>query len=388
MWERGARGVRGSSAEALRLALRLAARGRYRTSPNPMVGAVLVQGDEIVGRGWHRQVGGPHAEVEALRAAGDRARGATLFVTLEPCVHYGRTPPCTDAIVAAGVARVVACHRDPDPRVSGRGFAVLQEAGIDVQVGELAREAVRLNLRFMVAAVLKRPEVTLKWAMSLDGRIATASGESQWISSPAGRRWGLALREEHDATLAGSGTVLADDARLDRRLGLAAGPGLRVILDRRLRLAPEARLFTAPGPVLIYTGPDAAAEKAERRRALEERGAEVAVLPASPSSTELETMLADLYARGARSVLVEGGGEVHGSFVTSGFYDRVAIDCAPLLIGGREAPGPLGGAGFAALAGAARLDGLTARRVREGGDLILTGYRKGCLPDLYTSVGA
>ena len=356
-----------------------------------MVGAVVVQGDEIVGRGWHRQVGGPHAEVEALRAAGDRARGATLYVTLEPCVHHGRTPPCTDAIVAAGIARVVACHRDPDPRVSGRGFALLEKAGIQVQVGELAREAVRLNLRFLVAATYQRPEVTLKWAMSLDGRIATANGESQWISSPAGRRWGLALREEHDATLAGSGTVLADDARLDRRLGLAAGPGLRVILDRRLRVAPEARLFTALGPVLIYTGSSAAAEKAERRRALEERGAQVAVLPAggpSASNIELETMLADLYARGVRSVLVEGGSELHGSFVTTGCYDRVAIDCAPLLIGGREAPGPLGGAGFAALAAAARLDGLTARKVRGGGDLILTGYRTGCLPDLYTSVGA
>jgi len=343
-----------------------------------MVGAVVVQGDEIVGSGWHRQVGGPHAEVEALRAAGGRARGATLYVTLEPCAHHGRTPPCTDAIVAAGIARVVACHRDPDPRVSGRGFALLTEAGIDVEVGELAREAVRLNLRFLVAAVFQRPEVTLKWAMSLDGRIATASGESQWISSPAGRRWGLALREEHDATLAGSGTVLADDPRLDRRLGLAAGPGLRVILDRRLRVAPEARLFTAPGPVLIY----AQREDIAARRALAEKGAIVVALPA----VEPPAVLADLYARGVRSVLVEGGSEVHGSFLTSCCFDQVAIDCAPRLIGGREAPGPLGGAGFAALADAARLDGLTARRL--GGDLILRGYRSGCLPDLYTSVGA
>jgi diaminohydroxyphosphoribosylaminopyrimidine deaminase / 5-amino-6-(5-phosphoribosylamino)uracil reductase len=346
-----------------------------------------VQGDEVAGSGWHRRVGGPHAEVEALRAAGERARGATLYVTLEPCAHHGRTPPCADAVIAAGVARVVACHRDPDPRVSGRGFERLRAAGIEVEVGEGAREAVRLNWRFLVAATLRRPAVTLKWAMSLDGRIATAAGQSQWISSPAGRRWALALREEHDATLVGSGTVLADDPRLDRRLGLAAGPGLRVVLDRRLRVPPTARLFTvseAAGPVLIYAQSDDAAA----RRALEERGATVAVLPL----VEPATVLADLYERGVRSVLVEGGSEVHGSFLTSSCYDRVAIDCAPLLIGGRDAPGPLGGPGFQALADAARLDELTARRLggleQSGGDLILTGYRHGCLPDLFKSVGA
>jgi diaminohydroxyphosphoribosylaminopyrimidine deaminase/5-amino-6-(5-phosphoribosylamino)uracil reductase len=372
------------SLEALRLALRLAARGRYRTSPNPRVGAVLVQGDEIVGRGWHRQVGGPHAEVEALRDAGERACGATLYVTLEPCSHHGRTPPCADAVIAAGIAKVVACHRDPDPRVSGRGFERLRAAGIEVEVGLLAQEAVRLNWRFLTAATLGRPAVTLKWAMSLDGRIATATGQSQWISSPAGRRWALALREENDAVLAGIGTVLADDPRLDRRLGLAAGPGTRVILDRRLRISPAARLFTVPGATLIY----AEREDLAARRALEEKGAIVIVLP----SVEPPAVLADLHARGIRSVLVEGGSAVHGSFLTSGCFDQVAVDCAPLLIGGQGAPGPLGGAGFQALADAARLDELTARRVgrskSKSGDLILTGYRNGCLPDLFKSVGA
>jgi diaminohydroxyphosphoribosylaminopyrimidine deaminase/5-amino-6-(5-phosphoribosylamino)uracil reductase len=356
-----------------------------------MVGAVLMQGDEFAGRGWHRRVGGPHAEVEALRAAGERARGATLYVTLEPCAHHGRTPPCADAVIAAGVAKVVACHRDPDPRVSGRGFERLRAAGIEVEVGEMAEEAVRLNWRFLVAATLRRPAVTLKWAMSLDGRIATAARQSQWISSPAGRRWALALREEHDATLVGSGTVLADDPRLDRRLGLAAGPGLRVVLDRRLRVPPEARLFSVPGPVLIYAQSADEADE-EPRRALEEKGATVVLLPSVEPARDIETMLADLYDRGVRSVLVEGGSEVHGSFLTSGCYDRVAIDCAPLLIGGRDAPGPLGGPGFQALADAARLDELTARRLggpgRPGGDLILTGYRQGCLPDLFKSVGA
>jgi diaminohydroxyphosphoribosylaminopyrimidine deaminase/5-amino-6-(5-phosphoribosylamino)uracil reductase len=343
-----------------------------------MVGALIVrppeEGGEVVGSGWHRQVGGPHAEVEALREAGDRARGATLYVTLEPCSHFGRTPPCVDAVLAAGITRVVACHGDPDPRVSGRGFAKLREAGVEVEVGVLAQEAVRLNFRFLIAATQRRPAVTLKWAMSLDGRIATATGQSQWISSPEGRKWGLALREEHDAILVGSGTVLADDPRLDRRLGLAAGPNVRVVMDRRLRTPPEARLFQVPGPVLIYAQADVLVDHAERR--------EVVLLPA----VEPAAVLADLYERGVRSVLIEGGGEIHASFVESGCFDRVMIDCAPLLLGGRTAPGPLGGAGFAALSEAARLDDLEARQ--RGGDLILTGYRKGCLPELFKSVGA
>jgi diaminohydroxyphosphoribosylaminopyrimidine deaminase/5-amino-6-(5-phosphoribosylamino)uracil reductase len=337
-----------------------------------MVGAVVVRDGEVVGSGWHRQVGGAHAEVEALHEAGERARGATLYVTLEPCSHFGRTPPCVDAVLAAGIARVVACHGDPDPRVSGRGFAKLREAGVEVEVGTLAAEAIRLNLRFLVAATLRRPAVTLKWAMSLDGRIATATGQSQWISSPQGRRWALALREEHDAVLVGSGTVLADDPRLDRRLGLAAGPNTRVVMDRRLRTSPGARLFTVEGPVLIYTR----TTDRERREALEARGAEVVVVPA----VEPAAVLVELYGRGVRSVLVEGGAEALASFVASGCYDRVMVDCAPLLIGGRGAPGPLAGPGFLELAAAARLEDLDARR--RGGDLILTGYRRGCLQDL------
>jgi diaminohydroxyphosphoribosylaminopyrimidine deaminase / 5-amino-6-(5-phosphoribosylamino)uracil reductase len=327
---------------------------------------------EVVGRGWHRQVGGPHAEVFALREAGERARGATLYVTLEPCAHHGRTPPCADAVLAAGVARVVACHQDPDPRVAGEGFARLRAGGVEVEVGTLAKEAVRLNLSFLVAALLGRPAVTLKWAMSLDGRIATASGESQWISSPAGRRWALALREEHDAILVGIGTVLADDPRLDRRLGLASSPGLRVVLDRRLRTPPEARLWTVPGPVVIYTESPGEA----RRRALEERGARVEALP----SVTPAAVLADLHRQGVKSVLVEGGGEVHASFAESGLYDRVQVDCAPRLVGGRTARGPLGGEGFPTLAAAPRLEGFRAEG--RGGDLLLSGYREGCLGEI------
>lgn len=356
----------------LRRALRLAARGRYTTSPNPRVGAVLVRDGEVVGEGWHRRAGGAHAEAEALAAAGDAARGATLYLNLEPCSHQGRTPPCADALVAAGVARVVACHRDPDPRVAGRGFARLRAAGVEVEVGALAAEAAALNLPFLTTRALARPAVTLKWAMSLDGRIATAGGESQWISGPASRRFALALREEHDAILVGSGTALADDPRLDRRLGLAGAPNLRVVLDRRLRVSPAARLFTVPGEVLIYTE----AESAERTRALAAAGAHVVRLP----SVEPAAVLADLRGRGVQSVLIEGGAEVHAAFVASGLWDRVEVAAAPLLVGGRSALGPIAGAGAATLAAAPRLERLAIRR--RGADVILSGYREGALAEL------
>jgi diaminohydroxyphosphoribosylaminopyrimidine deaminase / 5-amino-6-(5-phosphoribosylamino)uracil reductase len=341
-----------------------------------MVGALVVRDGEVVGSGWHRQVGGPHAEVEALREAGSRAHGATLYVTLEPCSHFGRTPPCVDVVLAAGIARVVACHGDPNPRVAGRGFAALREASVEVEVDTLAEEAVRLNLRFLIATILGRPEVTLKWAMSLDGRIATATGESRWISSPPARRWALALREEHDAILVGSGTVLADDPRLDRRLRLAAEPNVRVVMDRRLRTPPDARLFSVEGPVLIYTE----ANSSERSEALTARGAEVIELP----TVEPESVLADLHRRGIQSVLVEGGSEALASFVASGCYDRVMVDCAPLLIGGKGAPGPLGGEGIAVLDAAARLEKFEVGR--RGSDLLLVGYRQGCLENLMKAV--
>ena len=362
----------------LERALRLALRGRYRTAPNPRVGAVLVRDGEVVGEGWHRAAGGPHAEAEALARAGERARGATLYVTLEPCAHFGRTPPCADAVIAAGISRAVACVGDPNPAVAGQGFARLRAAGTAVEVGTLAEESIRANLAFFVPLVLGRPAVTLKWAMSLDGRIATWTGESQWISAPAARRWGLALREEHDAILAGIGTVLADDPRLDRRLGLANGPNLRVILDRRLRTPPAARLFEVPGPVAIFTESAAASPRA----ALEAAGAEVVRLPV----VEPHAVLAALLARGVKSLLVEGGGGVHASFVAAGTYDEVRVDTAPLLIGGLKAPGPLGGEGFERLAEAPRLERLEI--ARRGGDAILSGLRVGCLEELLRATPA
>jgi diaminohydroxyphosphoribosylaminopyrimidine deaminase/5-amino-6-(5-phosphoribosylamino)uracil reductase len=342
-----------------------------------MVGAVVARGDQVVGQGWHREHGGPHAETEALEEAGERARGATLYVTLEPCAHHGNTPPCADAVIRAGIAKVVACHGDPDPRTAGAGFAKLRDAGIEVEVGLLAEQAVELNLHFLVSVVLGRPAVTLKWAMSLDGKIATVAGESQWISSPAGRRWALEQRELHDAILVGSGTALADDPRLDRRTRDTGRPIVRVVLDRRLRLPPTVRMFGVEGPVLLYTE-----DRSERRGALEAAGAEVVTL----DRVDPPAVLADLHRRDLRSVLVEGGGEVTAAFVAAGTFDRVSVDCAPVLLGGERAPGPVRGAGIARLDLAPRLERLRARR--RGPDLILTGTRDGCLQDLLRSVGA
>jgi diaminohydroxyphosphoribosylaminopyrimidine deaminase/5-amino-6-(5-phosphoribosylamino)uracil reductase len=335
----------------------------------------VVRGDALLAEGYHRRPGEPHGEATALsRLSPGEARGATLYVNLEPCSHHGRTPPCVDAILAAGVARVVYCHHDPN-RAAERGRERLLAAGVEVEHGLLADEAVRLNLPFVCSHLLGRPAVTLKWAMSLDGKIATTERESQWISSAESRRWALALREEHDAVLVGSGTVLADDPRLDRRLGLAGGPNTRVVLDRRLRTPSGARLFGAAGPVLLYT---------ERPRseggALERAGAEVVTL----ERVEPVTVLHDLHRRGVASLLVEGGGEVLAAFAGGAAFDRVAACASPLLIGGREAPTPLGGEGLGRLAAVPRLDALRLRR--RGPDLWIDALRAGCSRDLSSSV--
>ena len=375
---------------AMARALSLARRGRYTVAPNPMVGAVVTNGGEIVGEGWHRRAGGEHAEAAALAAAGNAALDGTLYVTLEPCNHHGRTPPCADRVIESGVKRVVFAHRDPNPEVKGGGGDRLRAMGVRVEGGLLAGQAVEQNVPFLTRVVHRRPAVTLKWAMSLDGRIATATGDSQWISSERGRRWALDLREEHQAIVVGSGTALADDPRLNRRLGRAEGPILRVVLDRRLRLPPGARMFEVEGPVVVYTaepkdiGSSASASArdwAARGDRLRRAGAEVVGLPAVGPAGVLE----DLFDRGVSNVLVEGGGEVLAAFSASGLWDRAAVCCAPVLIGGAAAPGPLGGDGPEKLADAWRLDELRVSR-REP-DVILVGYRQGCLPELSRSVG-
>lgn len=339
-------------ARFLKRALALAARGRGETNPNPMVGCVVVKAGRIVGEGFHARAGGPHAEVVALAAAGPRARGATLYVTLEPCAHRGRTGPCATAVIAAGVRRVVAAMGDPNPKVNGRGFAQLRRAGVVVERGLLEAEAQALNVRFATAARLARPFVMLKVAMTLDGRIATASGDSRWITSPAQRREARGLRRLHDAVLVGIETVLADDPLLlpqPRTLR----PFARVVLDTRLRLPAESRLVRTArrDPVVVLT----ASRNAARRRALEALGVRVEVVAGRDGRVSLAAALRRLRSLGLWSVMVEGGGEVLGRFAREGRFDQLALFRGPLLLGGRGSRPAFGGDDPKRIADAVRL---------------------------------
>ncbi|MBK1691590.1 riboflavin biosynthesis protein RibD [Ectothiorhodospira mobilis] len=319
-------------------ALRLAARGLYTTDPNPRVGCVLVRDGQVVGEGFHARAGEPHAEVLALRAAGEAARGATAYVTLEPCSHHGRTPPCADALAAAGVARVVAAMVDPNPRVAGRGLARLRAAGVQVDSGLLAAEARDLNPGFVQRMERGRPWVRVKLAASLDGRTAMANGESRWITGEAARADVQRLRARASVVLTAMGTVAADDPRLNLRLTPADlgidGPvrqPARVILDRQGQLAPGARLFTAPGgPVWVFT----AEEALERQRAaLETAGARVDAVPVRDGHLDLTAVLQALAAREVNEVHLEAGPTLAGALLQAGLMDECVLYLAPHLMG-------------------------------------------------------
>lgn len=353
-------------------ALRLAECGRGRTSPNPMVGAVLVQRGRIVGEGFHPRAGAPHAEAFALERAGPAARGATLYVNLEPCCHFGRTPPCTRALIAAGVAEVHMAMLDPNPLVAGRGRAELAAAGIRTVVGEHRAEAETLNECFVHWITTGRPFVIAKFGMSLDGKIATRRGEARWITGPEARQQVHQLRDEVDAILVGVDTVIADDPQLTTRLEKDdVHHPLRVILDSRGRLPFQARVLdpTLPGRTLVAT---TEAMPADQRRALRARRAEVLVLPAHAGRVSLPHLLAALGQRQITSLLVEGGGTVLGSFFSEGLVNKVWAFIAPLIIGGRAAPTPVGGMGVERLAEALRLERVQWRQL--GADLLICGY--------------
>ncbi len=325
-----------ADAEHMRAALALAARGLGNTWPNPSVGCVLVKDGRVVGRGWTQPGGRPHAEAVALACAGEAARGATAYVTLEPCSHHGRTPPCCDALIRAGVARVVAALRDPDSRVDGRGLNRLREAGVAVEEGLLGAEAAALNAGFLARIAQGRPLVTLKIGATLDGRIATAAGESRWITGEAARREVHLLRARHDAVLVGSGTALADDPDLTCRIpGADPVPVLRVVADSRLRLPPASRLVrTARGgaPTWLLTG------TGHRPAALAPflaAGVEVVVIRRARGGVGLQprAMLAALAARGVTRVLAEGGASLAAALLAADLVDRIAWFHAPALLG-------------------------------------------------------
>ncbi|QNH07435.1 bifunctional diaminohydroxyphosphoribosylaminopyrimidine deaminase/5-amino-6-(5-phosphoribosylamino)uracil reductase RibD [Pseudomonas sp. B11D7D] len=324
-------------------ALRLARKGLYSTHPNPRVGCVIVRDGEIVGEGWHARAGEPHAEVHALRQAGDKARGATAYVTLEPCSHHGRTPPCADALVAAGVSRVVAAMQDPNPQVAGSGLLRLAQAGIEVASGVLESEARALNVGFIKRMEQGLPFVRVKLAMSLDGRTAMASGESQWITGPAARAEVQRLRAQTSVVLSGADTVLADDARLTVRadeLGLGAEmtelaqrrPPLRVLVDGRLRV-PLSKTFFQVGPALVATCAAASA-----RDRYQEDGHELLAVPGSNGHVDLRKLLLELAGRGVNEVLVEAGPRLAGAFARAGLVDEYRIFVAPKLLGSSARP--------------------------------------------------
>ena len=347
-------------------ALALAERGRYTVSPNPMVGCVIVREGAVIAEGWHQRAGEAHAEIAALQACDD-ARGATMYVTLEPCSHRGRTGPCADAVIAAGLARVVVAMEDPHEIVNGRGIAALRAAGIDVTTGVLESEARRLNEKFVWSVTHQRPFVLVKAGMTLDGKLATIARESQWITSEDARAASLALREEYDAIVVGSGTVKSDNPRLTRRLGLAGDgtPWTRVVLDGDGDVPPHAQILTDGGSTILFTG---APSRYSASPSLE--------VIASPGGIDdrfdLERVFGELHARGIRSVMVEGGAIVHSEVIRRGLWQKMILFIAPLIVGGAEAPSIFSGEGVPRLTDAYRFR--FDRVEMLGSDLMVVAY--------------
>jgi diaminohydroxyphosphoribosylaminopyrimidine deaminase/5-amino-6-(5-phosphoribosylamino)uracil reductase len=317
-----------SDREIMSRALALATRGLYTTTPNPRVGCVIVRDGEVVGEGFHSRAGEPHAEVLALRAAGERARGATLYVTLEPCNHYGRTPPCTDAVIASGVRRVIAAMQDPNPKVAGEGFAKLRAAGIGVESGLMESEARELNIGFVSRMTRGRPWVRMKIAATLDGRTALANRQSQWITGEAARADGHAWRARACAVLTGYGTVRDDDPRMDVRHVETPRQPLKVLVDSRLEAPPTARLFQS-GATLVY----GARDNATGETALRSHGVDIVMLPNAGGKVDLPAMMVDLAKRGMNEIHVEAGTRLNGSLLNEGCVDELLVYLAPKLIG-------------------------------------------------------
>ena len=351
----------------MREAIRLALRARGATSPNPLVGALLVKQGKIVGRGYHHRAGEAHAEVNALRDAGARARGSTLYVSLEPCDHYGRTPPCTDALIAAGIRRTVIALKDPNPINNGRGMKHLVRAGIRVTCGLLSGEAVAINKTYLKWATTKLPYITVKVAQSLDGKIAAHTGDSRWISAPASQQYVHRLRRSVDAVMVGARTVVKDNPRLTNRSGRGKQP-IRIIVDGALATPVHSRIFatTHLSPVIVAT-----ARRSTQAAPYERRGAEVMAAPSRHGMIDLRALLQKLAARGITHILVEGGGTLIGKLYEAGLIDEWLFFVAPMIIGGRDAITAVEGTGVARIRHAATLHNVIVTRI--GRDILIRG---------------
>ncbi len=355
--------------DLMEMAYGLAEKARGRTSPNPCVGAVITAAGAVVGWGFHEEAGRPHAEIIAMDRAGRKAKGGTIYLTLEPCVHWGRTPPCVDRLLGAGLSRAVISAIDPNPLVNGSGLAALRKAGFEISTGLLEERNRRLNETYIKYITRKVPFVTLKAAVSMDGRIAARSGDSRWISSADARDYVHLLRGEHDAILVGSGTVLSDDPRLTVRHPQWKGKRIvRIVLDPGLRTPPGARLLSAPG-VLLFTDRGASPGRAA---SLEAKGAEIVRVPGGAKALDLAAVLKELGKREIASVLVEGGSRVHTSFIESGLADKLILALSPKLIGGREAVSFFEGPGARTMAAALGLRDVRCFPV--GDDRMIEGY--------------
>lgn len=351
----------------MRRALELAELGRCTVSPNPMVGCVIVRDGRIIGEGWHRRAGEPHAEIEAMRSATEPVEGADFYITLEPCAHFGRTPPCADALVEARPARVIVATDDPHPNVAGRGIAKLREAGVDVTVGLCESEAVRQNERFLHCARTGTPFVLLKAGMTLDGKLATIDRSSRWITSPESRERSLAIREEYDAILVGSGTIRSDDPQLSRRLGTNGGTTAwtRVVLDGAGEIPQSARVLTDGHPTIVFTS-------ASTLEAPNPAVRIVRMTPQHGSDFDLRQVLDALWERGIQSIIVEGGSVVHSAVIEQSLWQKMMLFVAPMIVGGGGAPSIFGGEPIGRLTDAYRFRFDRVEQV--GPDLLIVAY--------------
>jgi len=362
--------MRNDDNKFMQMALAQASRGLGRVNPNPLVGAVIVRGNNVIGSGYHELFGGPHAEINAIRNANNSVEGATMYVTLEPCSHYGKTPPCADALIEAKIARVVIAMKDPNPWVSGKGIDRLKDNGIEVIVGVFEKEAQELNRIFIRYIQTKLPFVVMKSAMSLDGKIATATGHSQWISCTESRQYVHALRNELMGIMVGVNTVITDDPELTTRMdGVKGRNPIRIVVDSKGRIPLSAKMLKdgSLNPVIIAT---TSGFPEEKRLSLEQSGHKVLTLPERYGHVDLQKLMHELGELGIDSILLEGGGTLNESALKNGIVDEIQFIIAPLLLGGRDAISPVEGAGFNTVDEGIRLDQMTTHQM--GKDILMT----------------